>query len=336
MKQRVKTAVVILNWNGKSFLKKFLPSVTESLTEDTELWVADNGSSDDSLDFLKSSYPDVKTLVLPENYGFAGGYNKALAQIDAEYYLLLNSDIEVDRGWLKPLVGFMDANADYHACQPKLLAYNDPELFEYAGASGGHLDYLGFPFCRGRVFSVTEKDSGQYDDISDVFWATGAALMVRSSVYHKLGGLDELFFAHMEEIDLCWRIWTNGGKISVVPQSVVYHVGGGSLPRQSSRKTYLNFRNNHYLIYKNYPKELQRKIFRKRFIFDFIAAVKFALGGHLSDFFAVFRARRHFKQNKSQLVHSGATELPQIIYKHSIVRDFYLKGKKKYSDLDLS
>lgn len=336
MLQRVKTAVVILNWNGKNFLEKFLPSVIESLTEDAELWIADNASTDDSLEFLNTTYPAVKTLIFSENYGFAGGYNKALEQIDAEYYVLLNSDIEVAKDWLKPLVQFMDENPNYHACQPKLLAWHDRESFEYAGASGGHIDYLGFPFCRGRLFTFIEKDKAQYNDVADVFWASGAALMVRSDVYKKLGGFDDMFFAHMEEIDLCWRIWTNGGKVAVVPASTVFHVGGGSLPRQSAKKTYLNFRNNYYLIYKNYPKKMQRKIYRKRFMLDLIAAFKFAFEGHINDFFAVFRARRHFKKNRKNLKHSGALELPALIYKNSIVKDFYLKGKKQFSDLDQS
>jgi hypothetical protein len=336
MKQRAKTAVVILNWNGKLFLEKFLPSVTQSMIEDSELWVADNASSDDSLDFLQREYPNIKTLQMKENTGFAGGYNIALKQIDAEYYVLLNSDIEVDPNWLNPLVKFMDSHPEYHASQPKIRSYSDRDHFEYAGASGGHIDYLGFPFCRGRIFSHTEKDEGQYNDIQDVFWATGAAMMVRSEVYHHLGGLDDQFFAHMEEIDFCWRVWSNNGKIAVVPQSEVFHVGGGSLSRQSAKKTYLNFRNNHYLIYKNYPKHLQKSIFRKRWYFDMIAAVKFAMTGHFGDFKAVFKARRHFKQNKSKLMHTGANELPDIIYKNSIVRDFYLRSKKKFSDLDQS
>lgn len=335
MKQRTKIAVVILNWNGKSFLEKFLPSVINSLNNQSELWVADNASKDDSLEFLSANYPQVKQLLLKENYGFAGGYNKALQQIDAEYYVLLNSDVEVDVNYLTILTKFMDENPEYHACQPKILSHADPKFFEYAGAVGGYLDALGFPFCRGRIFSVTEKDDAQYDDIVDVFWATGACLFIRSEVYHKLGGLDELFFAHMEEIDLCWRIWSNAGKIAVIPESKVFHVGGGSLPRQSARKTYLNFRNNHFLIYKNYPRESLKKVMRIRFWLDLMAAFKFLLAAHFADFKAVFKARRDFRKMKSSLKVSDSLTLPPVMYRGSIVKDYYWKGKKRFSQLEI-
>ena len=245
-------AIVILNWNGASMLRKFLPSVLK-YSQEAEVIVADNASKDDSLKVMETEFPEVRTIVLDKNYGFAEGYNQALRQVEAEYYLLLNSDVEVTEGWLQPMLTYMDAHEDVVACQPKLRCEWNRSMLEYAGACGGYIDYLGYPFCRGRVFNTVEEDLGQYDTVVPVLWATGAALMIRSKLYWEAGGLDARFFAHQEEIDLCWRLRARGYKIVCVPQSVVYHVGGASLPKQNSKKTFLNFRNNMILLYKNLP-----------------------------------------------------------------------------------
>lgn len=330
----MKTAIVILNWNGKKFLEQFLPSLIDSLIPDSEIWVADNASTDDSLEFLANKFPSIKLLRLDKNWGFAGGYNKAFEKIDAEYYILLNSDIEVSKNWLTPLVEFMDKNPTYHACQPKILSYYEKDKFEYAGASGGFIDEGGFPFCRGRIFNKLEVDNGQYNDIVDIFWASGASLMIRSDIYKKLGGLDDSFFAHMEEVDLCWRIWNAGGKIAVVPESTIFHIGGGTLPRQSSKKTYLNFRNNHLLIYKNYPYNKLNKVFRKRFFLDMIAAAKFFMGGNFGDFKAVFKGRKDARKMRKNTPKSTATDFPPAVYRGNIVADHYFKGKKLFSELN--
>ncbi|MDR1129512.1 MAG: glycosyltransferase family 2 protein, partial [Prevotellaceae bacterium] len=248
MNVKTKTAIVILNWNGKHFLEKFLGKVFDSISDsdmqNTKIIVADNASTDDSVEWVNAACPRAELILLDKNYGFADGYNKALKQVDAEYYVLLNSDIEVTDGWLSPLTEYMDSNPTVAACAPKLRAFNNPEFFEYAGAGGGFIDKYGYIFCRGRILDSIEKDNGQYDNVMHVFWATGAALMVRAALFHRAGGLDGEFFAHMEEIDLCWRLQLMGYKISNVPESVVYHVGGGALPNNSPRKLYLNYRNN--------------------------------------------------------------------------------------------
>ncbi|MCB0509691.1 MAG: glycosyltransferase family 2 protein, partial [Bacteroidetes bacterium] len=248
-----RVAIVILNWNGKHWLEKFLASVlTYSDPSFCDVIVADNASTDNSLEFLKENFPDVQTIVFEKNHGFTGGYNRALKSLEHEYFVLLNSDIEVSKNWIEPIIRLMDGDKLIAACQPKILDYNKRDYFEYAGASGGYIDFLGYPFCRGRIFDALEKDEGQYDDAKRVFWASGACLFVRSEVYKKLGGLDEYFFAHMEEIDLCWRMQNEGYHVWVEPLSKVYHVGGGTLQSDSPKKTYLNFRNNLFLILKNY------------------------------------------------------------------------------------
>ncbi len=248
----MKVSVVILNWNTVGYLEKFIPGILHSLEGlDAELVVADSASTDGSLDMIATSFPEVRRIPLSENYGFTGGYNRALKEIDAEYYVLLNSDIEVTEGWLKPLLDVMDNNPDIGACAPKLHSWYDRDNFEYAGAAGGYIDSLGFPFCRGRIMKMVEKDNGQYDVAKDVLWATGACLMVRSSLFHKLGGLDDRFFAHMEEIDLCWRMQLEGYRVRIVPESVVYHLGGGTLPQNSPWKLKLNYRNNLMLLQNN-------------------------------------------------------------------------------------
>ena len=246
-------AIVILNWNGVDLLRRFLPSVQANSSAQAEVIVADNGSTDASCAVLESEFPDVRLIRLPENYGFAEGYNRALEQVDAPYYLLLNSDVEVPAGWLAPLLDYMEAHPEVAACQPKMLSYADRGSFEYAGAAGGFLDRYGYPFCRGRVFDTLERDEGQYDDVAPVLWASGAALMVRRQDWRDAGGLDGRFFAHMEEIDFCWRLRSRGRGVVCIPASRVYHVGGASLAQGNPRKTFLNFRNNLLMLYKNLP-----------------------------------------------------------------------------------
>ncbi|MBP6260021.1 MAG: glycosyltransferase family 2 protein, partial [Paludibacter sp.] len=252
----MRTAVVILNWNGEKFLNQFLPVLLRNTQlPGVDIYVADNASTDNSLSLIEEQFPTVKTLLLDKNYGFAGGYNKALAQINADYFVLLNSDVEVTENWLQPLLNYMNENADVAACQPKIKSFYNRDYFEHAGASGGFIDYLGFPFCRGRVVGTAEMDRGQYDTVIDVFWATGACLLIRSELYNQVGGLDDEFFAHMEEIDLCWRLKGQGFRIVCIPQSEVYHVGGGTLQVEHPHKTYLNFRNNLLMLYKNLPQK---------------------------------------------------------------------------------
>ncbi len=335
-----RVAVVILNWNGKNLLEQFLPSVMQNtLPEIATIYVADNGSTDDSLDFVSKNYPQVKTIALGKNYGFAEGYNRSLEQITEPYTVLLNSDVEVTNGWLLPLLQYMDEHAEVGACQPKLLSFHQREYFEYAGAAGGFIDKYGYPFCRGRIFNVMEKDEGQYNQISDIFWATGACLFIRTSLYKEIGGLDPRFFAHMEEIDLCWRIWARGFRVVYVPQSVVYHVGGATLNKMNSFKTYLNFRNNWYLLYKNYPSSLYR-IFFIRFILDMIALVKFLLSFEFKNSWAVLKAHLDFiktykyfrPKRKDNLQQTKTLNIPTI-YRGSIVYQFFIKRKKTSAEL---
>lgn len=336
-----KTAIVILNWNGKQLLEEFLPSVVKySNLPDVEIVVADNASTDDSVPFLVDNYPQIKVVKLNENYGFAGGYNKALAQVDADYFVLLNSDVEVTENWLQPLISLMDSDEKIAACQPKIRSYRHREYFEHAGASGGFIDKNYFPFCRGRIFNFVEKDEGQYDDRREVFWATGAALMVRTDAFKESGGLDEDFFAHMEEIDMCWRLKNRGYKIFVEPASVVYHLGGATLNYMSPRKTMLNFRNNLYMIYKNIAQGKFFGMLLIRLFYDTAAAFKFLLSLQIAHFFAVIKAHWQFwftisrfsAKRKENLKHTTVFNHPEI-YKHAIVKDFYLKGKKKFTDL---
>lgn len=276
----MKTAVVILNYNTRDYLKKFLPGLIASCEGlDAQVWVADNASSDGSVEMLEKEFPEVPLLVLEKNFGFTGGYNRALQQIEAEYYVLINSDIEVPSGWLRPLTDWMDSHPECGACGPKLLSYTRRDYFEYAGAAGGYLDKYGYPFCRGRVLQKIEKDEGQYDVPSNVLWVSGACLMVRSSLWKALGGLDDRFFAHQEEIDLCWRMQLRGHKVTLVPQSFVYHIGGGTLPNESPFKLRLNFRNNLLLLENNLPA-------------TFVAEETAARAGHPADPGLLPRARR--------------------------------------------
>ncbi len=336
-----KVAVVILNWNGQQFLEQFLPSVTScSQGDGIEVWVADNGSTDESLDFLQKKYPTVKILAFDQNYGFTGGYNRALKEIQAEYYVLLNSDIEVTPNWIEPIITKMDADQQIAAAMPKLKAYHDKNLFEYAGAAGGFIDKFGFPFCRGRMLSVLEEDQGQYDVESEIFWATGACLFVRAEIYHAVEGLDELFFAHMEEIDLCWRLKNRGYKVMYYPQATVYHVGGGTLPNNNPRKLFLNYRNNLFLLYKNLPQSRLVSTIFIRLMLDGISAAMYLLQGKLSFFWAVpkahfafYRMLGHFAKTRKKNKKLRTVYQHKEMYKKSLVLRFFMFQKHKFSDL---
>ncbi|MDO4191554.1 MAG: glycosyltransferase family 2 protein, partial [Bacteroidales bacterium] len=291
-----KIAIVILNYNGEHFLRQLLPSVVSNSPE-AEVIVADNASTDGSIAFLKQEMPDIRIIEMDKNYGFAEGYNQALRHVEAEYYVLLNSDVEVTPHWLVPLVDYMERHPQVAACQPKIRSFHHREQFEYAGAAGGFIDALGYPFCRGRIFGTLENDESQYDTIEEVFWATGACLMIRSHLYHQLGGLDSGFFAHMEEIDLCWRVKARGYKIVCIPQSFVFHVGGGTLSAESPHKTYLNFRNNLLMIYKNRVHHCHGVI-ACRYLLDGVAALQMLLQGKPKNVKAVWQAHRDFRKMK--------------------------------------
>ena len=266
-----KVAIVILNWNGRKMMEQYLPSVIAH-SQGATIYVADNASTDDSLEWLHIYNNKVKTILLDQNYGFADGYNRALKQVEAEYYVLLNSDVEVTPHWLEPLIDYMDTHSDVAACQPKLLSFVDKTKFEYAGAAGGFIDRFGYPFCRGRLFDTIEADNGQYDQVTPVLWATGACFLIRSKDFWDVRGLDSRFFAHNEEIDLCWRLRILGRKIVYVPDSQVFHLGGGTLPKGNSRKTFLNFRNNLTMLYKCLPEEELHYVMRWRWFLDYLAA----------------------------------------------------------------
>ncbi|MBQ1933338.1 MAG: glycosyltransferase family 2 protein [Muribaculaceae bacterium] len=326
-------AVIILNWNGHDLLNEYLPQVvatTDSAVAD--IIVADNGSTDNSVELLKTKFPEVKLLQFDTNYGFAQGYNLAIEQTQYKYTILLNSDVATAPGWITPLYEYMEANSNVGACQPKLLAYKQKDEFEYAGASGGFIDRNGYPYCRGRIFGTVEKDHGQYDDVISVFWATGAALMIRSQVYLTAGGLDKDFFAHMEEIDLCWRVLLMGYDIKVVPQSVAYHLGGGSLPASNPRKTYLNFRNNLLMLHKNLPDATRnRKLFVRRLL-DTIAWAKFMATFDFKNANAILKAHNDFRtMRKRYTSHPDVDLLDQRNDTHrNIIVDYYLRGRKTW------
>lgn len=337
----MKVAVVILNWNGVDMMRRFMPSVVNFSKDDATVYVADNFSTDDSVVMLQNEFSDVRIVQLDKNWGFAEGYNKALAQIEAEYYVLLNSDVEVTEGWLKPMVDFLDSHKDVAACQPKLLSYFHKDQFEYAGAAGGFIDKYGYPFCRGRLFDVVEKDEGQYDERKELFWATGACLVIRSSDYKTVGGLDGRFFAHCEEIDMCWRLRLLGRKIFCIPESVVYHWGGGTLPKTNSRKTFLNFRNNLTMLYKNLPEHELKSVMRTRFFLDYLAAfVTLVMNRNLDDFKAIFKARKAFKEwqkdfeKDRQNIQSTAVvnDIPER-YRFCVIWKYHIKGIKCFSKL---
>lgn len=330
-------AVVILNWNGKKYLEQFLPRVLETSAGVAGVYVADNASTDDSVNFLKMNFPSVTIIRNEKNLGFAEGYNQALAKIDAKFYILLNSDIEVTDNWLEPVLDLMENDRNIGACQPKILSFHEKEKFEYAGAGGGYIDQFGYPFCRGRIFQSIENDHAQYDDVQEVFWASGACMFVRADLYHRLGGLDGDFFAHMEEIDFCWRLKHAGYKVMYCGRSKVYHIGGGSLDKSSPRKTYLNIRNNSIMLYKNLPREQLYPVFFSRFFLDMMASLKFLIDGGFNHFVAVARAHLgfYFSYKKNRVKRSRITHgYVSGIYKGNIVFDHFLHGVKKFSQLN--
>ena len=335
----VRTSVVILNWNGRKLLEQFLPSVVQhSLNERCSVVIADNDSNDDSLEFLRTYYPNLPLIVLDKNWGFADGYNKALQQVDSEYLILLNSDIETTANWVYPLVSYMDSHPEVAAVQPKIRSYKEKSRFEYAGASGGFIDRYGYPFCRGRILDVVEEDQGQYDSETAVFWATGACLCIRKKDYLEAGGLDGRFFAHMEEIDLCWRLNARGRKVMSIPSSVVYHVGGASLNQDNPKKMYLNFRNNLLMIYKNIPQQIFHSTFAMRFVFDTLAFSRLLLKGSFKNARAVVDAYRDFLKmlpsykpiRKENLQKTTLEHIPTQ-YRKSILIDFYFRKKRIYA-----
>lgn len=336
-----KVAIVILNWNGASMLRQYLPSVLKHSCEEATVYVADNASTDDSVALLKNSFPSCRLVLLDKNWGFAEGYNLALSQIEAEYYLLLNSDIEVTPHWLTPMLRYMDTHAEVAACQPKLLSVFEKDRFEYSGASGGYLDRYGYPFCRGRIFETVEADDGQYDDVADVLWATGAALLIRARDYKTVGGLDARFFAHNEEIDMCWRLRIRGRRIVCVPQSKVYHVGGGTLPKANPMKTFYNFRNNLTMLYKCLPEAELKRVMRIRWFLDYLAAWEMLLlKRNMGDFKAVYRARRAFKRwrkdfaDDRRAIQAGRLEKEIAEQrKFSLLWQYYVRGRKSFSAL---
>ncbi len=334
----MRVAVIILNWNGRKYIEKFLPTLLKHSKNEAEIIVADNASTDDSVSFIQTHYPEVRIILNDENAGFAKGYNLALKLVEADYYILLNSDIEVTGNWIQPVIRMMESDPEIAACQPKIRSYLEPKKFEYAGAAGGFIDKYGYPFCRGRIFLSIEEDHGQYDDPCEIFWASGACMFVKSEIFHQMGGLDEDFFAHMEEIDFCWRLKNNGYRIMYCPSSTVFHIGGGTLPKISWRKTYFNFRNNFFLLYKNLPDNRLTVVFTVRLILDGIAALKFLFQAGFQDFWAVTRAHMSFYHSlgkmriKRKNLHQGSMK---NVFKKNIVIEYYLKGKRKFSDLNL-
>lgn len=336
-----KLAVVILNWNGKALMEEFLPSVVRyTPAELAEIVVADNGSTDGSVDMLRNKFPEVRLILLTENYGFAEGYNQALKSVETEYTVLLNSDVEVTEGWLDAPLAALENDPTIACAQPKIRAQRNKAYFEYAGAAGGFMDRYGYPYCRGRILHMIEEDKGQYDSPIDMLWATGACLFIRTEVYKREGGLDSRFFAHQEEIDLCWRLRCRGYRLVCTPASVVYHVGGATLSVESPRKTYLNFRNNLLMVYKNLPETDIRRVMRARFFLDYLAAAKFLATGHWGNAKAIYTARRDFRKMKrtyrpireENLQKTTQKTIPELSRK-SLIVSFYLKGIRKFSDL---
>jgi GT2 family glycosyltransferase len=337
-----RASVVILNWNGIGFLRQYLPLLVEHTTyNDVELVVADNNSSDGSQEYIKNAFPTVRLIEFAQNHGFAGGYNLALNQIEAKYFILLNSDVEVTKGWIEPLLDFLDKNDDVAAVMPKIHSVHDKSLFEYAGAAGGYIDMFGYPFCRGRVFDHLEKDNGQYDDVAEVFWATGACLTIRSEVYKALGGLDEHFFAHMEEIDLCWRVQWDGYRIFCVPQSVIYHYGGGALPKESPKKIFLNFRNSLYMLVKNLTLAYLPLIIFCRLFFDAVAGLQFLLKKKPDFAWAVVKAWFSFivkipfylnyrrKSHKTRV----SKKWDKLVFHKSVVCSYFVLKKQTFTEI---
>ncbi len=331
-------SIVILNWNGRKFLEQFLPSVQASTWANKSIVVIDNASTDDSISFLQTHYPQVQIVRNAGNYGFAKGYNEGLKEVAGDYYVLLNSDVEVTPGWIEPVMALMESDASIGVCQPKLLEHHNKTVFEYAGAAGGWLDYLGYPFAKGRIFDVNETDHGQYDTAAPIFWASGAAMFVRAKLYHQLGGLDPFFFAHQEEIDFCWRVQLAGYQVYACPQSVVYHVGGGTLPKGNSRKVFLNFRNNLIMMAKNMPAGMATWKILYRFWLDAISAVKSLLAGEGTYFVAVFKAHIAFvgwllfRRKQSIFPADKSAKLQGYLHK-SVVYSHFVKGKKTFAEI---
>jgi len=338
----MKVSVIILNWNGKSLMQEYLPNVVKHTLgfADVEIVVADNGSADGSLAFLATEYPQIRLIDLGHNHGFAEGYNRTLAQVDSEYTVLLNSDVEVSEDWLPVLIEYLDANPEVAACQPKIRSLRAPEFFEHAGAAGGFIDFLGYPFCRGRLLSVVEKDLGQYDAPVDIFWATGACLCIRTEDYRSVGGLDARFFAHMEEIDLCWRLRSRGRRIVCLPASTVYHLGGATLNKENPRKTFLNYRNNLLMLYKNTSRRRFVFVFVFRFFFDYLSGLVFLFSGKRGDAWAVLRARLAFwkmrpsfrAQRMENRKLTTVNPIPEV-YRGSILLNYYFGRKRSFRDL---
>lgn len=337
-----KIAIVILNWNGEKLFPDFLPSVVEnSKGENIEIIVADNGSTDQSILHLQQNFPSIKIIDLKENFGFAEGYNQALKQVEADYFVLLNSDVKVSESWIEPCIKQFGTDDKIAAIQPKILSYNNPDSFEYAGAAGGFIDRYGYPFCRGRILNQLEKDEKQYNQSTQIFWATGAAMFLRAEAFKNAGGLDGDFWAHMEEIDLCWRLKSQGYKIIYEPQSVVYHLGGGSLSYDSPQKVYLNFRNNLWMLFKNLPKEQFKRIFFSRMVLDGVAAMKFLVGFQFNGFWAVVKAHASFYKNLPKLRQKRKKTQKYVTVKthlemcdKSIMWKFFIQKKQKFSELD--
>lgn len=336
-----KVSVVILNWNGAEMLRTFLPSVVKYTNPElAEVCVADNGSTDNSVDIVRNEFPSVRLISFKENYGFAEGYNKVMDNVDTDYVVLLNSDVEVTEGWIEPILSYMESHKDVAACQPKILSYHDKKKFEYAGASGGYIDKYGYPFCRGRVFDFLETDNGQYDTPADIFWASGAAMFVRRDVYVSVGGLDPKFFAHMEEIDLCWRLLSRGYRLVCIPESKVYHVGGATLKKENPKKTYLNFRNNLLMMYKNLPSDELRKVMIVRCFLDYLAVVFYILKFDFSNATAVVKARKDyssmrkdFKSLRDENLRQTKRSKLKFRYDFSLILQSKIFGKTTYSRL---
>ena len=334
------TAVVILNWNGRKHLEQFLPSVVEHTPQQVRIVVADNGSTDDSVEFVAQHYPRIEIVALDKNYGFAEGYNRALEDIDTELFILLNSDVEVTAGWVEPLVAMLSNNSNVAAVAPKLLAYSKRQNFEYAGAAGGYIDLLGYPFCRGRILSTIEQDKGQYDSAREVFWASGAVFCCRADIFRMMGGFCGDFFAHMEEIDLCWRMQLAGYKIMVEPRSCVYHLGGGTMPNESPRKLYLNYRNNLSMLYRCAPTWQRLLVAVVRPLTDMLSAVIYLLKGEMPLVKATLKAYGDFiKMHKKlsserKIIRSSAKKESSQIYRNSIVVR-YMMGRRTFGDIKL-
>ena len=349
VKPSSRIAIVILNWNGATMLEHYLPGILEH-SKGAEVIVADNASTDDSVKMLSREFPDVRVIALSRNWGYAGGYNQAFKVIETtnerngqpspEYYILLNSDVRVEEGWLEPMVQYMDKHPEVAVCQPKILSDVFPTRFEYAGACGGFLDKYGYPYCRGRIFNTLETDEGQYDNVQEILWASGACMMIRSQDYWNAGTLDRKFFAHQEEIDLCWRLNILGRKVVCIPQSKVYHLGGGTLPKGNPKKTYLNFRNNLTMLYKNLPESELSHVMKTRLWLDCVAAIKELLTGRFGDFKAIIKARKDFEKWKAeyapvrrQIQELRQSDNDQYISQFSILKKYYLQRKHTFDKI---